>query len=89
MATFWIFLLVNPQPYSVRIVKDVQLIKRKNMETAKGFLYLVVLMAYLIGTINGIGYSIYIGQWPTAISVAVLAVLAFPVVRNIFKEWVK
>jgi len=73
----------------VRIVKDVQLIKRKNMETAKGFLYLVVLMAYLIGTINGIGYSIYIGQWPTAISVAVLAVLAFPVVQNIFKEWVK
>ena len=70
-------------------MKDVQLIKRKNMETAKGFLYLVVLMAYLIGTINGIGYSIYIGQWPTAISVAVLAVLAFPVVRNIFKEWVK
>lgn len=59
------------------------------METAKGFLYLVVLMAYLIGTINGIGYSIYIGEWPTAISVAVLAVLAFPVVRNIFKEWVK
>ena len=73
----------------MRIVKDVQLIKRKNMETAKGFLYLVVLMAYLIGTINGIGYSIYIGQWPTAISVAVLAVLAFPVVQNIFKEWVK
>lgn len=70
-------------------MKDVQLKKRKNMETAKGFLYLVVLMAYLIGTINGIGYSIYIGQWPTAISVAVLAVLAFPVVRNIFKEWVK
>ena len=59
------------------------------METAKGFLYLFVLMAYLIGTINGIGYSIYIGEWPTAISVAVLAVLAFPVVQNIFKEWVK
>ena len=56
---------------------------------AKGFLYLVVLMAYVIGAVNGIGYSIYIGEWPTAICVAVLAVLAFPVVRNIFKEWVK
>ena len=56
---------------------------------AKGFIYLFVLMAYLIGTINGIGYSIYIGEWPTAICVAVLAVLAFPVVRNIFKEWTK
>lgn len=56
---------------------------------AKGFLYLVVLMAYLIGTINGIGYSLYIGEWPTAICVAVLAVLAFPVVRNIFNDWLK
>ena len=55
----------------------------------KGALYMLILFAYLIGTVNGIGYSIYIGQWPTAISVAVLAVLAFPVVRNIFKEWVK
>lgn len=55
----------------------------------KGALCMLILFAYLIGTVNGIGYSIYIGQWPTAISVAVLAVLAFPVVRNIFKEWVK
>ena len=52
----------------------------------KGALCMLILFAYLIGTVNGIGYSIYIGQWPTAISVAVLAVLAFPVVRNIFKE---
>ena len=44
----------------------------------KGILYTFVLMAYLIGTINGIGYSLYIGEWPTAICVAVLAVLAFP-----------
>ena len=55
----------------------------------KGILYAFVLMAYLIGTINGIGYSIYIGEWPTAICVAVLAVLAFPVVRNIFNDWLK
>lgn len=48
-----------------------------------------VLMSYLIGTVNGIGYSLYIGEWPTAICVAVLAVLAFPMVRSIFKEWVK
>jgi uncharacterized membrane protein len=55
----------------------------------KGILYTFVLMAYLIGTINGIGYSLYIGEWPTAICVAVLAVLAFPVVRNIFNDWFK
>lgn len=55
----------------------------------KGILYTFVLMAYMIGTINGIGYSLYIGEWPTAICVAVLAVLAFPVVRNIFNDWLK
>ena len=55
----------------------------------KGILYAFVLMAYMIGTINGIGYSIYIGEWPTAICVTVLAVLAFPVVRNIFNDWLK
>ena len=55
----------------------------------KGILYAFVLMAYLIGTVNGICYSLYIGEWPTAICVAVLAVLAFPVVRNIFNDWLK
>ena len=55
----------------------------------KGILYAFVLMAYVIGAINGIGYSLYIGEWPTAICVAVLAVLAFPVVRNIFNDWLK
>lgn len=55
----------------------------------KQALCMLILFAYLIGTINGIGYSLYIGEWPTAICVVVLAVLAFPVVRNIFKEWVK
>jgi uncharacterized membrane protein len=44
----------------------------------KKFIYLVLLFAYLIGTVNGIGYSIYIGEWVTAICVAVLAVMAFP-----------
>ena len=55
----------------------------------KGILYTFVLMAYMIGAINGIGYSLYIGEWPTAICVAVLAVLAFPVIRNIFNDWFK
>ena len=55
----------------------------------KGILYTFVLMAYMIGAVNGIGYSLYIGEWPTAICVAVLAVLAFPVVHNIFNDWFK
>lgn len=51
---------------------------------AKNLLLFLVLFLYLIGTINGIGYSIYISEWPTAIGVAVLAVMAFPTAKKIF-----
>lgn len=50
------------------------------------FLALIMLFAYVIGTINGIGYSIYIGEWVTAVCVAVLSVMAFPMARNCWKE---
>lgn len=50
------------------------------------FLALIMLFAYAIGTINGIGYSIYIGEWVTAVCVAVLSVMAFPMARNCWKE---
>ena len=45
-------------------------------------LAMVLLFAYLSGTINGIGYSIYIGEWFTAVCVAVLSVMAFPTAKN-------
>lgn len=51
---------------------------------AKKLFYFVALFLYLIGTINGIGYSIYIGEWVTAIGVAVLAVMAFPTAKKMF-----
>lgn len=51
---------------------------------AKNLLYGLALLLYLIGTVNGIGYSIYIDEWPTAIGVAVLAVMAWPTAKNMF-----
>lgn len=51
---------------------------------AKNLLYGLALLLYLIGTINGIGYSIYIDEWPTAIGVAVLAVMAWPTAKNMY-----
>ena len=45
-------------------------------------LAIVLLFCYLIGTVNGIGYSIYIGEWFTAVCVAVLSVMAFPVAKK-------
>lgn len=49
-------------------------------------LALVLLFAYVVGTINGIGYSIYIHEYVTAICVAVLSVMAFPMAKNCWKE---
>lgn len=53
---------------------------------AKNLIYGLMLMLYLLGTINGIGYSIYIGEWPTAIGVAVLSVMAFPTAKKYYQH---
>ena len=50
---------------------------------------MLILFAYLIGTVNGIGYSIYIGEWVTAVCVLVLAVMALPTARYVWDEWRK
>lgn len=47
------------------------------------------LVAYMLGTIGGFGYAVWGGSWPVGIAVIVLAILAFPTVRNIFQEWTK
>ena len=48
----------------------------------KKFYYMLMLFLYVIGTINGIGYSIYIHEYVTAIGVAVLAFMAFPTAKH-------
>lgn len=53
---------------------------------AKNLIYGLMLMLYLLGTINGIGYSIYIGEWPTAIGVAVLTIMAFPTAKKYYQH---
>ena len=49
---------------------------------------MILLFCYLIGTFNGIGYSIYIGEWPTAICVAVLSFMAFPTAKNCWDAFI-
>lgn len=49
-------------------------------------LALILLFLYAIGTVNGIGYSLWIGEYVTAISVAVLAAMAFPVAKKCWQE---
>ena len=45
-----------------------------------------MLALYALGAINGIAYSCYIGEYPTAIGVAVLAVMAFPKAKEYYKS---
>ena len=45
-----------------------------------------MLALYVLGTINGIAYSCYIGEYPTAIGVAVLAVMAFPKAKEYYHK---
>ena len=51
----------------------------------KKVFYMVMLMLYVLGTINGIGYSCYIGEYVTAAGVAVLTFMAWPTGVNYFK----
>lgn len=44
---------------------------------AKQFFSFIMLALYVLGSINGVACSIYIGEWPTAIGVAVLSYMAF------------
>lgn len=53
---------------------------------AKNLFYGLMLMLYMLGTINGIGYSLYIGEWPTAIGVAVLTIMAFPTAKKYYQH---
>lgn len=52
----------------------------------KKYMKFIASSLYVLGTVNGIGYSIYIGEWMTAVSVAVLSVMAFPTAKKYWYE---
>ena len=51
----------------------------------KKVFYFMMLFLYLIGTIAGIGNCIYIGEYLTAIGVAVLSFMGCPTAVNYYK----
>ena len=53
----------------------------------KKFFYTFLLMLYAMGSIGGFGYACYSGAYLIAVAVLVLAVMAFPTAKRIFKEW--
>ena len=54
---------------------------------AKGFLNTFLLMLYAMGTIGGFGYTMYRKAYVIAAAVLIVAVMAFPTIRKVFKEW--
>ena len=55
--------------------------------TLKGLLQFIILALYVLGAIGGFGYACYSGAYLIAVAVLVLAVMAFPTAKRIFKEW--
>ena len=41
---------------------------------------------WVLGTIGGIGYSIYEGAYPVAAGVAALSIMSFPTVKKHFND---
>lgn len=52
------------------------------MTAVKKILAFFGLIAYVIGSISGVAYSLHIHQTPTALCVAVLAGMAFPTAKK-------
>ena len=55
----------------------------------KKFFYTFLLMLYAMGSIGGFGYACYSGAYVIAAAVLVLAILAFPTIKKVFKEWME
>ena len=53
----------------------------------KGIISMFLLMLYAMGTIGGFGYAMYCKAYVIAAAVLIVAVMAFPTIRKVFKEW--
>lgn len=52
----------------------------------KQFISFIGICAYTMGTIGGFGFSAWGGSWPVAIAVLILAVMAFPTAKQLWKN---
>ena len=52
----------------------------------KKILYLIILFAYVVGIIGGIGYACYSHAWVIAVAVAILGAMAFPTAKTIYEK---
>lgn len=53
----------------------------------KGFFVPILAMLYAMGTIGGFGYAMYCKAYVIAAAVLIVAAMAFPTIKKVFKEW--
>lgn len=52
----------------------------------KSFISFIIICLYVLGAVGGFGYALYSGANLIGIAIIALAVMAWPTVRNAFKE---
>ena len=50
------------------------------------FIAFVKFCAFILGAVGGFGYAVYGGSWPIAVAIILLALMAWPVFENAWKE---
>lgn len=58
------------------------------MEKYKGFICFFQICLYILGTIGGLGYTLYNKAYPIAVGVATVVAMAFPYIKGVFKKMV-
>lgn len=52
-------------------------------------IYFVLMCLYILGAIGGVGYALYNHAYLIAIGVVVVAAMAFPYIKGVFKKMVE
>lgn len=52
----------------------------------KNFYYFFMFCAYILASIGGFGYAVMGGSWPVAISIVLLAIMAWPKFTEYFNK---
>lgn len=54
-----------------------------------GFLFILALFVWLIGTIGAFGYLVWIKEYPCALAALGNGVLAYPTIKKLYKDTTK
>lgn len=59
------------------------------MEKYKGFICFVLIALYVLGSIGGLGYTLYNKAYVIAVGVLAVVIMAFPYIKGVFKKMVE